>query len=444
MGIDIGSSSIKVVIGEYEKGKLSISGTGEAQTKGVNKGIITNMGEVRRAIKSAYSRAKRVAGIQPEATYVAISSAYTKSLYYTGVINLPQRNIDIKEIHRVIRNAIYDAKKPRDMELLHAFPYQFAVDEMTGIDDPRGMGGNRLEAQVHLIYIQQGGLDNIQRLFKDTDIPLDGIVVSPLASGLAVLSPEEREVGHGVLDVGADVSDLGIFHNQSFVGLGTVTVGSRNITKDISLVNAIPMGEAEKLKLHFDKLLKKRKIVVSNGREGTQELDTLQVVGPVVVRLKEMLLLYRKLISRHPFHSKVAGLTITGGFANFYLIDKIAQLLFKYPVSLGYPKVEGILQGDKLAQFAGAVGALYYGLGDQILYEVDFKGSFRTKHIRGELRESEEGDERAPTASQPRMEPVPKKRRTADKEPILAKRIQEEEKREGVFKKFLNIINNLF
>jgi len=443
MGIDIGSSSIKVVIGEYEKGKLSISGTGEAPTKGVTKGIITNMGEVRRAIKSAYSKAKRVAGIQPEATYVTISSAYIQSLYYTGVINLPQRNIDIKEIHRVIRNAIYDAKKPRDMELLHAFPYQFTVDDMSGIYDPKGMGGNRLEAKVHLVYIQQGGLDNIQRLFNDTDISVDGIVVSPLASGLAVLTPEERELGHAVLDVGADISDLGIFYNQNFVGVGTVKVGSRNITRDISLVNAIPMGEAEGLKLHFHKLLRQRKVIVSSGQGGHQKLETLQIVAPVITRMKEMFLLYRKLIARNPFRSKVSSITLTGGFANFPSIDKIAQLFFKkYPVSIGYPQVEGLLKGDQLAQFAGAVGAVYYGLGDQILYEVDFKGSFRTKHIRGLLRESEEREGiRGEPAS--RMEPLPSKTKK-EREPLLAKRIEEDEKKEGFFRKFINILNNLF
>lgn len=449
MGIDIGSSSVKVVIGEYDGHSISFGGSGIAPTKGVKKGIITNLEEVVRGVKEAYTKAKRVAGIEPELAYVSISGMYGRSIYSRGIVNLPEREIQLREINRAIKNAVYNARIPQESQILHAIPYRFQVDNMTGIYDPIGMGGNRLEVDVHIVLIEKSGLENILRVFKQAGIPVNGIVISPFASGLAVLTQEEREQGGAVLDVGHTTSDIGVFYNKNLVWLSTKGVGSHHITRDIAEVAAIPLKEAEKIKRGFHQLLRYTTIKVPTNSipPETQEVSVRLLAQAVVVRVKEMFLIYRKMLAQTQFKKEISVIGLTGGFAKFYSIDKIAKLFFpKQMVKIGYGASLQNFAGDREeSELSAAIGAMIYGVGREILYEVDYDGRFRGKH-----------SPLSPVSMQVPEEPQePQLRR---KNPVqLGDGLKGEQKvvdfrsleknrnrPEGWWQKVLNILNNLF
>jgi cell division protein FtsA len=456
MGIDIGSSSVKVVIGEYDGQTISFGGSGIASTKGVKKGKITNLEEVVRGVKEAYTKAKRVAGISPELTFVAISGMYGKSIYSRGIVNLPEREIHLREINRAIKNAVYNARIPQDSQILHAIPYQFQVDNMEGIYDPIGMGGNRLEVDVHIVLIEKSALENVKRIFKQAGIPVAGIVLSPFASGLGVLTQEEREQGSAILDVGYTTTNIGIFYNKNLVAFDKFGVGSHHITKDIAEVAQIPIKEAEKIKKNFNALLKHTKISVKSNTipPEPQEVSVRTIATALVMRMKEMFLIYRKLLAKTPFRKYISTIAITGGFAKFPSIDKIAKLFFpKQVVRVGIARqIQNFSSSGGESELSVAVGAMVYGVGREILYELDHDNRFRGKHNPLSGIGPEEDVPLPPKREEKRRERVKQPQTTSTQSTERKKEIldfrdlsrRQGRQEDGVWKKFLNMLNNLF
>ncbi|MBD3831448.1 MAG: cell division protein FtsA, partial [Arcobacter sp.] len=165
--IDIGSTKICAIIAEkVDDNQLQILGHGIVKSQGIKKGSIVNIELASKAIKKAVSDAKRIAGSNIDTAIVSISNSYTKSINSSGIVNIPHKDIGIKEIHRVLNTALYNANVPSEYEIIHVLPYNFKVDDQDFIEDPYGMNATRLEAEVNIIMTQKSNLSNLKKAVK--------------------------------------------------------------------------------------------------------------------------------------------------------------------------------------------------------------------------------------------------------------------------------------
>ena len=386
LAIDIGSSKTIAVLASYDD-KLVISGTGISKSRGVKKGIVTNIDEAAKSIKEAVKNAKRIAGIETNKAIVAISTSYTKSAKSYGIVNIPSKEITVKEINRAIQSAMYNANIPDDYITLQAIPYDFKVDDLNEIDDPAGMTGSRLEVSLHLVIAQKNGIDNIKKTLSLAGLEIESMVSAAYASGLATLKDDEKELGVAVIDIGATVSDIAIFTNNSFRYSSSLLVGSHHITNDLSMALHTPIADAEGIKINFEEYVKQGDDLIEIsviGNENEKQKASLSAITQIIsARVEETFLLLNKIIEESGLKSRIgAGIVLTGGFTKFYNVKEIASQFFGgLPVRIGYPReIEGLFEELKSPEYSTAIGLLIYGSGEAVRYEIDSNNSFKSKY----------------------------------------------------------------
>ncbi len=183
LAIDIGSTKICAVIGrKQDDGRVEISGHGVTKSQGIKKGAITNIKLASKSIKKAVDDAKRVSGLNITTATISISGAYTKSINSTGVVNIPNNEISINEINRVMQTALYNANIPNEFEVLHVLPFKFKIDDQDFIEDPYGMNASRMEVDTHIIMTAKSSLENLKKAVNGAGIEIGKVVLSGYAS----------------------------------------------------------------------------------------------------------------------------------------------------------------------------------------------------------------------------------------------------------------------
>lgn len=383
LGIDIGSSDICAIIAEVrEDGTPYIIGTGVHKADGIKRGSVTNIELASRAIRSAVNDAARVSGEKVDKAIISLSGAYTKSIRESAVVNVPNSEIGLKEINRVMQTAIYNAVIPEDHVLIHALPYEFRLDDQNYAEDPMGMSASRLEVFVHIVTAKKTALENLKRAVRESGVDIENIVLSAYASSIAVLSDEEKELGVACIDMGGQTCDLMIYGGYSMRYSDFLSVGSHNITIDLATaLNAHP-STAEQIKTEYGKLIlsdedkqKSIKVPVMAGENTTTNVS-LEIVHAVVsARVEETLQLLAKSIEQSGLKDKIgAGITLTGGMANLDGMQEFASsVFFRKPVRISKPmSVGGLFDGLKGTQSATAVGLVLHGSGRHTNYEMDY------------------------------------------------------------------------
>lgn len=383
LGIDIGSSEICAIVAEVkDDGSPYIIGTGIHKADGIKKGSVTNIELASRAIRSAVNDAARVSGERVDKAIISLSGAYTKSIRESAVVNVPNSEIGLKEINRVMQTAIYNAVIPEDHTLIHALPYEFRLDDQNYAEDPMGMSASRLEAFVHIVTAKKTALENLKRAVRESGVEIENIVLSAYASSIAVLSNEEKELGVACIDMGGQTCDLMIYSGYSMRYSDFLSVGSHNITIDLATaLNAHP-STAEQIKTEYGKLIltdedkeKSIKVPVMAGENATTNVS-LEIVHAVIsARVEETLQLLAKSIEQSGLKDKIgAGITLTGGMANLDGMQEFASsIFFRKPVRISKPmSVGGLFDGLKGTQSATAVGLVLHGAGQHTNYEMDF------------------------------------------------------------------------
>nr|WP_317405173.1 cell division protein FtsA [uncultured Helicobacter sp.] len=383
LGIDIGSSEICAIVAEVkDDGSPYIIGTGIHKADGIKKGSVTNIELASRAIRSAVNDAARVSGEKVDKAIISLSGAYTKSIRESAVVNVPNSEIGLKEINRVMQTAIYNAVIPEDHVLIHALPYEFRLDDQNFAEDPMGMSASRLEAFVHIVTAKKTALENLKRAVRESGVEIENIVLSAYASSIAVLSNEEKELGVACIDMGGQTCDLMIYSGYSMRYSDFLSVGSHNITIDLATaLNAHP-STAEQIKTEYGKLIltdedkeKSIKVPVMAGENATTNVS-LEIVHAVIsARVEETLQLLAKSIEQSGLKDKIgAGITLTGGMANLDGMQEFASsIFFRKPVRISKPmSVGGLFDGLKGTQSATAVGLILHGAGQHTNYEMDF------------------------------------------------------------------------
>lgn len=368
-GLDIGTTKICCVIAEVgDGGKLDIIGIGTNSSKGLNKGVVVNIESTVESIKGAVEEAELMAGVEVESAYVGIAGGHIKGFNSHGIIAVKNGEVSDADKDRVIEAAKAVAI-PMDREVIHVIPQQFILDHQTGIREPRGMSGIRLEARIHIITGAVTSAQNIVRSVNKAGLDVDDIIVEQLASAEAVLDPDERDLGVALVDIGGGTADLALFADDSVKYTSVIAVGGNHITSDLAIGLRTPQADAEKIKRKHGcalaSMVKSGEMVEIPSMGGREprviKRDVLcEIIEPRVEEMFQMI--YRDLESSGYLGIIPSGLVITGGASMLEGMPEVAERVFGLPVRRGNPRgVGGLVDVVNSPQYATAVGLILFG-----------------------------------------------------------------------------------
>jgi len=369
VGLDLGTTKICCVIAEVRAGGgLDIIGIGTHASKGLNKGVVINIESTVESIKSAVEEAELMAGVEIESAYVGIAGGHIKGFNSHGIIAVKNREVTEQDKERVIEAAKAVAI-PLDREVIHVIPQQFILDGQSGIKEPRGMSGVRLEARIHVITGAVTSAQNIVRSVNKAGLDVEDIIVEQLASAEAVLDTDERELGVALVDIGGGTADLALFAEDSVRYTSVIAVGGNHITNDLAIGLRTPQVEAEKLKRKHgcarSSMVRRDEQVEIPSMGGREpRLISRNVLCEIIEpRVEEMFqMIHRDLEASGYLGMIPSGLVITGGASIMEGMPEAAEKVFGLPVRLGNPKgVGGLVDVVNSPQYATAVGLLLFG-----------------------------------------------------------------------------------
>jgi cell division protein FtsA len=369
VGLDIGTTKICTVVGEAgADGIVDIIGIGTSPSTGLRKGVVVNIEQTVQSIKKALEEAELMAGCEIRAVYAGIAGSHIKGFNSHGVIAVKGGEVTARDIERVI-DAAKAVAIPLDREVIHILPQEYIVDDQTGIADPLGMAGVRLEVKVHIVTGAVTSAQNIVKSCHKSGLDVEDIVLEAFASSKAVLTDEEREIGVALVDIGGGTSDIAIFHGNSIKHTGVIALGGTNLTNDIAFGLRTPTQAAEKIKIKYGcalaELVKKDEIieVPSVGGREPRKL-TRQVLAEICEpRMEELLALVDQELIRSGYKKLIgAGVVLTGGASRIEGIQELAEQVFNLPTRTGSPAgVGGLRDVVDSPTYATAVGLLLYG-----------------------------------------------------------------------------------
>lgn len=369
VGLDVGTTKICTIIGEVnEDGMIDIIGVGSAPSRGLRRGVVVNIDHTVSSIRKAVEDAELMAGVQAETVFAGISGGHIKGINSHGVIAIKNREVTPVDVDRVI-DAARAVAIPMDREVIHIVPQEFMVDDQEGIKEPIGMAGVRLEAKVHIVTGAVSAAQNIIRCAHRSGLRVEDLVLQQMACAEAVLSPDEKELGVAVVDIGGGTTDLAVFAEGSILHTSVIAVGGDQLTNDIAVGLRTPMAEAEKIKKRFGcalgSLVRGEETIPVPGVGGRQpRMLSRSVLADIAEpRLEEILGLVRRELEKYNLMQFVAsGMVLTGGSVAIEGICELAEQIFDMPVRLGYPiGISGLVDVVNSPVYATGVGLVLWG-----------------------------------------------------------------------------------
>jgi cell division protein FtsA len=368
VGLDIGTTKICTVVAELADGQINIIGLGTHPSKGLRKGVVINIDSTVQSIKKAVEEAELMAGVHLSSVYAGIAGGHIKGINSHGVIAVKNKEITPSDVKRVI-DAASAVAIPMDREVIHIIPQEFIVDDQDGIRDPVGMSGVRLEGRVHIVTGAITSAQNIIKCANRAGLDVDDIVLEQLGSSEAVLTPEEKELGVAIIDIGGGTTDLVIFSSGSIKHTAVFSLAGSHITNDISLGLRTPLEEAEKIKIRYGcaltSLVRKDETieVPSVGGRRPRSLSRYTLAEIIEPRVEEILSLVHHEIMRTGYGNLLAsGIILTGGSALLEGVPDLAEQIFNVPVRRGIPiGISGLVDLVNSPMYATGVGLVHYG-----------------------------------------------------------------------------------
>jgi cell division protein FtsA len=372
VGLDVGTTKVCAVVGEpRERGGVDVVGLGTAPSRGVRRGIVVNLDATVESIRKAVDEVELMAGVQVERALVGIGGNHLKGFNSRGVIAVsgPGKVIHDEATSRVIE-AARAVSIPHDREVLHVLPQEFIVDEQDGIKNPRGMTGTRLEVNVHMITGSVTSAQNLVACAARAGLQVAGTVVEQLASGEAILSEDEKELGVALVDIGGGTTDIAIYEKGAVWHTAVLPVGGDHFTNDIAVGLRAPIPDAEKVKKKHGCALAslvsddEAVEIPSVGGRKPRQISRHILAAIIEPRAQEVFQLVREEIARAGYEKSLnSGVVLTGGGSLLEGMPEVAEQIFDLPVRRGVPQDVGGLT-DVVASpiYATAVGLLRWGL----------------------------------------------------------------------------------
>ncbi|HAV40457.1 MAG TPA: cell division protein FtsA [Aquificaceae bacterium] len=367
--LDIGTSKVVALVGEVDSyGDLHVIGIGESPSKGIDKGYVTRLDLAVNSVLTAIKEAQEMAGSKISNVVLGISGPTLKSQNEKDTISISSQPIEIDYTHieRLIERAIMRSKE-EGYEVLDAIPRKFILDDQEGVIDPVGLLGSRISAEVHVVKIGSSILKNTEKVVLNAGMEVLGKFLSPLASAEAVLTPEEKEEGVLMIDMGAGLTDFVVFLEGSILVTGCLPIGGSNITKDIAHFMKINVEQAERIKIengfaYADLVNEAERVKIKpRGEEKEVSISRKQLAEVIQIRLEEIMEKLSDYLNQQGVNldSLHAGIVITGGSAKLAGMREFLERYFDLPVRIGYPMgVIGLKEKVQDPAYATSVGLI--------------------------------------------------------------------------------------
>lgn len=363
VSLDIGSSSIKVLIGDMSDSQLHVIGVGCVKSNGIRKGAIVDIDATVQAIKKAVEQAERMTGLKIEEVILGIPTNQVSLQSVKGVVavNSENREITDDDLDRVLDSAQTVPIAP-DREFVNIVPRQFIVDNLDEIKDPRGMIGIRLELDATMITTSKTLLHNVLRCVERAGLNIRAIYLQPLAAGNFALTEDEKNQGTAYIDLGGGSTTIAVFEDGLLTHTGVVPVGGDHITKDLSIVLKTPTEQAEKIKHQYghafyddasDDELFEVPVVGTDSKDQYSQRYISEIIG---VRLEELFELVLDELARLGVRDLPGGIVITGGVSKLEGLAQLARQVMQTRVRIYTPDYIGVRE----PLFTTAVGLIRY------------------------------------------------------------------------------------
>ncbi|MEL7448276.1 MAG: cell division protein FtsA [Pseudomonadota bacterium] len=369
VGLDTGTSKVVAIVGEITpEGELEVIGIGTNPSRGLKRGVVVNIESTVQSIQRAVEEAELMAGCEIKSVYAGIAGSHVRSLNSDGIVAIRDKEVTANDVDRVI-DAARAVAIPADQKILHILPQEFIIDNQSGIKEPIGMSGVRLESRVHIVTGADSAAQNIVKCVQRCGLEVDDIVLEQLASSYSVLMDDEKELGVCLVDIGGGTTDIAIFCGGAIQHTAVIPIAGDQVTNDIAVSMRTPTHHAEDIKIRYACALSQLANpdetieVPSVGDRPPRRLARQTLAEIVEPRYEELFSLIRDELSRSGFEHRIAaGVVITGGTAKMEGAVELAEEIFHMPVRLGVPQhVRGLVDVVRNPIHATGVGLLLYG-----------------------------------------------------------------------------------
>jgi cell division protein FtsA len=369
VGLDIGTSKIVAIVAELQpEGGLKVIGLGQHVSRGLKKGVVVNIDSTVQAIQRALEEAELMADCKITSVFTGIAGSHIKSLNSHGMVKIKDAEVSQADVERVVETARAIAL-PSDQQILHILTQEFIIDGQEDVREPIGMSGMKLEVKVHIVTGAVSAAQNIVKCVKRCGLEVSDLVLQPLASSVAALTEDEKELGVCLVDIGGGTTDIAVFKQGAIRHTAVVPIAGDQITNDVAVAFRTPTASAEDIKIKHGCALRQladpREIVEVPGVDGREprqlSVQTLaEVIEPRVVELYEFVL---NELRRSGMEEMIAsGIVITGGSSLMKGMVELGEEIFHMPVRLGLPRhVGGLSEVVSNPRYATGVGLLLMG-----------------------------------------------------------------------------------
>ncbi len=355
VGLDIGTAKVMAVVAEVMPGgELKLAGLGVAPSNGLKRGVVVNIDATVQSIQQALKEAELMADCKIQRVYTGITGSHIRGLNSSGMVAVKDREVTPTDVARVVETA-KAINISSDQRLLLVEPQEFVIDGQD-VREPIGMSGIRLEAKIHIVTGAQSAAENIIKCVRRCGLEVDQLMLNPLASSLAVLTEDERELGVCLVDIGAGTTDVAIFTNGAIRHTAVIPIAGDLITSDIAMALRTPTKDAEDIKVEngFAKQLladpETQVEVPGLGDRGPRMLSKQALAGVIEPRVEEIFQLVQQVVRESGYEEVLSsGVVLTGGSAVMPGMVELGEDIFLKPVRRGIPKYASALS-DMVAQ----------------------------------------------------------------------------------------------
>lgn len=367
--IDVGTTKVCTVVANQDlSGGLQVLGVGITPSHGLHKGMVVNVNEAKESIRESIRRAEKSSGIRVDSAYVGVTGRHISSINSKGVIAIPRddrliRSNDLKRVLDSARNVIV----PSDRKIIHAIPRNYALDGQVGVKNPVGMHGFRLDVETHIITAAVSSVQNLVKCIRGIGLEIDDLILEALASGESALSPDEKEIGVIMADIGGGTTDISVFKEGSIYHTSVLPVAGYQVTSDIAVGLGLPFEIAESMKRKYGNVAPRHNgkddedinVNIDNGHR-VSYVDLCDIMR---ARMEETLrLILLEMPTSEYTQMAPAGLVLTGGSSSVPGLQDLAQEVLRIPVRIGMPTgVYGITDALSHPSYATGVGLLLWG-----------------------------------------------------------------------------------
>src|SRR3954452_8204499 len=369
VGLDIGTSKIVAIVAEITAdGGLNVIGLGTQPSRGLKKGVVVNIEATMASIQRVLEEAELMADCRITEVYTGVAGSHIRSLNSSGTVAIKEKEVTQADIDRVVETAKAIAI-PNDQQALHILRQEFTVDARGDAREPLGMSGVRLEVKVHIVTGAVSAVENITKCVRRCGLEVKDVILQPLASALAVLNEDEKELGVCLMDVGGGTTDLAVFVGGAIRHTAVIPIAGDQVTNDIAMTLRTPTKEAEELKVRHGCAL--RQLANPNeiievpgvGERAPRKLSRPMLAEVIEPRIEELYTLVQAELRRSGFEELLSsGIVLTGGSALLQGMTELGEEVFHLPVRVGVPAyMGGLADVVRSPRYATAVGLLLDG-----------------------------------------------------------------------------------